>query len=56
LIEVLDDEGLDQGLKEIWNLQDIGEKCRVTAQKEFDISSVGGRRYRRLYQQLFSGG
>jgi len=34
-------------------LGDIGEKCRETAKTRFDLETVGGLRYRRLYERLF---
>ena len=39
-------------LKRLEDLGNIGEKCRETAQREFDLEKVGGERYRRLYRKL----
>jgi len=32
--------------------QSIAERCRESARKRFDLASVGGARYRRLYQRV----
>jgi glycosyltransferase involved in cell wall biosynthesis len=40
------------GLQELLSLNDIADKCRDTARREFDLESVGGVRYRRLYSRL----
>lgn len=37
---------------QIEGLDDISDKCRETARREFDLESVGGKRYRRLYARL----
>jgi len=39
-------------LKRLEDLGNIGEKCRETAQREFDLEKVGGERYGRLYRKL----
>jgi glycosyltransferase involved in cell wall biosynthesis len=36
----------------IEHLGDIGDRCRKTARREFDLETVGGARYRRLYDKL----
>lgn len=33
--------------------QSVAERCRGSARKRFDLESVGGARYRRLYQRVF---
>jgi glycosyltransferase involved in cell wall biosynthesis len=38
----------DELLKE----NDISERCRATAHNRFDLQSIGGPGYRRLYQRL----
>ncbi len=45
-------EGYAAALAEVESLGDIAEKCRETAHREFDLTSVGGVRYRRLYERL----
>jgi glycosyltransferase involved in cell wall biosynthesis len=32
--------------------QSVAERCRESARKRFDLASVGGARYRRLYQRV----
>lgn len=39
-------------LDEVENLGDIAERCRKTARREFDLKTVGGERYRRIYRRL----
>jgi glycosyltransferase involved in cell wall biosynthesis len=43
-----------EALKGIEELCDIRERCRETAVREFDLSKVGGLRYRRLYSSLLA--
>ena len=33
----------------------LAERCREVAQRRFDLESVGGVRYRRLYRRIFEG-
>jgi glycosyltransferase involved in cell wall biosynthesis len=33
----------------------VAERCRAAARDRFDLTRVGGARYRRLYQRLFEG-
>jgi hypothetical protein len=56
---MLDDfstESYVSALKRLEDLGNIGEKCRETAQREFDLEKVGGERYRRLYRKLLENG
>jgi len=46
------DEYLD-AIRQLANLGDISERCRESAKKRFDLATVGGVRYRRLYERLF---
>jgi len=39
-------------LDRIDGLGDVGDKCREVARREFDLETVGGPRYRRLYKNL----
>ncbi|MGQ0543114.1 MAG: glycosyltransferase [Blastocatellia bacterium] len=41
-------------LNEVQKLGDIGSRCREAARREFDLETVGGERYRRLYGNLLS--
>ncbi len=44
--------GYAKALSEIEKLGDIGNRCRETARREFDLKTVGGRRYRRAYERI----
>ena len=44
-----------KALREIEALGDIREQGRETAETEFDLTKVGGERYRRIYQRIGSG-
>lgn len=39
-------------LDEVDRLGDIADRCRETARREFDLKTVGGERYRRIYRKL----
>jgi glycosyltransferase involved in cell wall biosynthesis len=39
-------------LKQVEALGDVGDPCREVAQREFDLETVGGRQYRKLYSKL----
>jgi hypothetical protein len=39
-------------LQELSSLSGVADKCRDTARREFDLETVGGARYRRLYSRL----
>lgn len=41
-------------LREVGKLDNLDERCRETAKREFDLETVGGVRYRRLYDRLIS--
>ncbi|MGH9946972.1 MAG: glycosyltransferase [Pyrinomonadaceae bacterium] len=41
-----------KAINEIQALGDISERCRETARREFDLETVGGVRYRRLYKKI----
>jgi len=41
-----------RGLSEALELGDISIRCRETARREFELQSIGGVRYRRLYDRL----
>jgi glycosyltransferase involved in cell wall biosynthesis len=45
-------ESYVRALQELAALGDIGEKCRNAAVRRFDLGTVGGERYRRLYTRL----
>jgi hypothetical protein len=41
-------------LTRLLGLGDIAENCRRVARSRFDLETVGGVRYRRLYQKLLN--
>jgi len=45
-------EGYANALAEIEGLGDVSDRCRETARCEFDLSSIGGMRYKRIYGRL----
>jgi glycosyltransferase involved in cell wall biosynthesis len=53
LIDNFDRESYVDALRRLSELGDIDEKCRISAKSRFDLQSVGGVRYRRLYERLF---
>jgi glycosyltransferase involved in cell wall biosynthesis len=52
MIETFDCESYLDTFDKIEDLGDISAKCREVANEEFDLKSVGGVRYRRLYGSL----
>ena len=52
LLEDFSKESYIFALNRIDELGDISEKCRRTAEREFDLETVGGDRYRRAYKAL----
>lgn len=52
LIDRFDREAYLDAIERIKQLGDISERCRSTALREFDLLTVGGPRYRRLYEKL----
>ncbi len=53
LIDTFDRDAYVNAIEKLKLLGDISEKCRETAHNRFDLETVGGVRYRRLYQRLF---
>ncbi|MDT4898882.1 MAG: hypothetical protein QOH25_3959 [Acidobacteriota bacterium] len=56
IIRELNREGYLQALGEIESLRldnNAPDRCRASARNRFDLGTVGGERYRRLYQRLF---
>jgi len=47
-------DGAWNAIKEIVNDSNIKTKARVTAETVFDLKTVGGERYARLYESVFS--
>lgn len=52
LIDQFDRKTYIDAVERITELGDISERCRVTAIRRFDLKTVGGVRYRRLYAQV----
>lgn len=55
VIEDFNSETYRKALEEIQQIRqnpEIGIKCRLAAEKEFDLEKVGGEKYRRLYKNL----
>ena len=52
LVNDLSPTGYANAIDEIQRLGDISDRCRIVARNEFDLESVGGVRYRRLYRRL----
>ncbi len=54
LVDSFDREAYIDALKRLRALGDISDRCRKVAKKRFDLETVGGVRYRRLYEKLFA--
>lgn len=52
LVESFSEVGYTKALEELEALGDIGGRCRAVAEANFDLETIGGARYRRLYSQL----
>lgn len=52
LVETFDRESYLKAFDEIDALGVVGDRCRETARRLFDLESVGGERYKRLYSTL----
>jgi glycosyltransferase involved in cell wall biosynthesis len=52
IVTSLDRAGYIKAFDDIKRLGDIAERCMETAKREFDLETVGGARYRRLYARL----
>ena len=55
LVDDFSNDSYLKALREIEALGDIRERGRATAEREFDLTKVGGERYRRMYQRIGSG-
>jgi glycosyltransferase involved in cell wall biosynthesis len=52
LVNELTPDGYLRAINEVIALGEIGEKCREVALREFNLTSIGGPRYRRIYERL----
>jgi len=53
LIDRFDREAYIDAIKRLLAFGDISDRSRKSARKRFDLATVGGVRYRRLYERLF---
>lgn len=53
LIDDFDHETLTSAVRRLREMTDVRDRCRDSARKRFDLVTVGGVRYRRLYERLF---
>ena len=54
VIDSFDKDSYLRALSRVELMGDIYEKCTAAARVEFELETVGGRRYRRIYRQLLS--
>jgi glycosyltransferase involved in cell wall biosynthesis len=52
LVRELDAAGYTAALQQLSKIGDVFERCQATAREEFDLETVGGPRYRRIYRAL----
>mgnify|MGYP001273952905 CR=1 FL=1 len=52
LVNELGQEGYLEALRKLELMGDVRDRCRETAEMEFDLKSVGGARYRILYDKI----
>lgn len=52
LIDGFDKESYLGALSRVRSMGSIRERCRRVAEEEFDLASVAGKRYRRIYQRM----
>ena len=55
LVNEMESDDYVRALNDIRDLGDISDRCRETARRGFDLETVGGVRYRRLYARLLDG-
>jgi glycosyltransferase involved in cell wall biosynthesis len=54
LVDDFSDESYRRALRSIDGLGKVGEVCRTFAMKEFDLETIGGKKYRRIYSRLLN--
>jgi glycosyltransferase involved in cell wall biosynthesis len=52
LIPELNEQQYSEALHRVNQLGDLSEHCKAVSREEFDLASVGGDRYRRLYRRM----
>ena len=55
LIDEFSDTGISSAISALQGLGNINELCRRTAKELFDLETVGGERYRRIYDRIIAG-
>jgi glycosyltransferase involved in cell wall biosynthesis len=55
LVDQFDREHYLSVLKQIKDMGDVRESCQETARRMFDLETVGGVKYRRIYNRLLNG-
>ena len=53
LVDEFTEEGYFLALDRISSLGNVGERCHAIARAKFDLESVGGKRYRKIYKRLY---
>jgi hypothetical protein len=51
-----DAESFLRAFEKIESLGDVRSRCREAAKNEFDLESIGGKRYQRLYLKMINTG
>jgi glycosyltransferase involved in cell wall biosynthesis len=54
LVDDFSDESYRRALRSIDGLGKVAEICRTFAMKEFDLETIGGKKYRRIYSRLLN--
>lgn len=54
MVEHLSESAYVQAIQEVTSKGDISDRCREVAIREFDLDTVGGPRYRRIYEKLLN--
>lgn len=55
LIDQFDHETYIDAVRKVLNMGEIENRCKETARRRFDLETVGGARYRRLYKRILAG-
>lgn len=57
IVDSFSDENYEKSIKAVLEMTTVAERSRETATREFDLKTIGGPRYRRMYERLlFSNG
>jgi glycosyltransferase involved in cell wall biosynthesis len=55
IVDSFDNAAYIKGFRKVSELTSVPERARGTAAREFDLQTVGGERYRRLYNNIMRG-